>query len=1832
MFQWTALKEHILMDAVVKYNKSWGRIATCIPGSDAKECHERYEQLKQRGYRSPPKNITILPKPAKKRKKAMSSPIEPLKVLTSNMDQSELEAAPSSIVKPTTLKSPITKGTSSAKPKVKKSPKGRKKPKLASSPVFGLARDSPFTTVSYRINFCPLPPPVYQNVEDLTSQTPKDLIDESTRKETSLMKKFRESVTPPSVSSTTKLKSNVKKQNNGSNVASPLQKYPLAPAIPKLLDSTSPLLDVEAGNSSATAQNSISAHKSGQDLGFSIKQLIKEPVVDTKRNQIQQETYLESLFSDQLYPLDEIPAIQMNEDPDIPHEEFEDLFNDTLKEKTYDVLLKQNHQIDWVFDSSKCFSKNQIQELKDQLGQMFQLTMQSYIIESELANQDEKGFWKDQLNNFGRQRDVGLSIAGESSVFNISAIHQLSLVFDSEFVHRPEFARDYNTTDKKVKEAIQFSDTGEQILNKFCSDLSLYPKIIPTNRSRIREFLPSEDVLLYNGLINFGLQDIISIHIHYLPAKPVNQIRQRINNVRRRSKSFNFIKDFYLLPFKPMTVNEKMLLKNGINQYGVRFKDMTPIVFPHIPWYLIVAAWDELYLIGAVKVHYEFVECPVEQPVQQTIPKQEIAEITFDDIFEIESPEKPTVSPEISPNKRVSFSQFISPLKSPTKSYSPVRYEMELSHNSPKSPVQIFKERLNSPKQKKGRKGKPQRSTTLNQEILPAWNSDFETDYEYSEHVKKAVDKTPTKIQKTPRTPQDTSLPKISFAGMLQFSESEDDQYDYVPSSPIIESLLTGKGKGKLPRTRHSRKINRDRIDSSISQDNNDEAVSINSDVPFLNTRSKKRKPSKCDSKVEVIRRKSEEKPLPFQYSLFCGAVAGVSEILTMYPLDVVKTRFQIQVGQAEYSSIVDCFQKMVKNEGFGSLYRGILPPIFVEAPKRAIKFGANDQYKHLYQEKFGFKDGVLFSMLTGSSAGMTEAVIVSTPDLIKIRMQDKRNAHLYKGTSDVAAKIWQTEGLYGFGRGIEATVWRHGVWNMGYFGVISFVRAALPKAESKQGKLLNNFVAGTIGGTVGTILNTPFDVVKTRVQSQISAPYKYNWAVPAIGTIIKEEGAGALYKGFVPKVLRLGPALKKIPNQMSNQEGVAKTLKSLSVAVSVTSHNEVDSFNTWVESVKSLQSEAGAVKTLVLKPSKGPNNNLILVVALSTATFSVGNVAKSLGYKDARMAADDLVSTTFGVDKLNLTPFAIENVQDKSTVTVVVDENIVNNGELNLAFRHFSATETFFVKSAGFKQFLDAHAGEYQAVDYNNLTAPAAAPGSPKAKKTKEAEKTEESQVIIGLTVTKEENFPKWYEQVLTKTEMLDYYDVSGCYIIRPNAFAVWKKIQQFFGTQIEELGVEDCYFPMFITEGKLNKEKDHIEGFSPEVAWVTRAGQSDLAEPIAIRPTSETAMYPYYATWIRSHRDLPLRLNQWCSVVRWEFKHPQPFLRTREFLWQEGHTAFATEAEADKEVLEILELYRRVYEELLAVPVVPGKKSENEKFAGGNYTTTVEGFIPATGRAIQGATSHQLGQNFSKMFEIIVDNENKERSFVWQNSWGLSTRSIGAMVMVHGDNKGLVMPPRVAKTQVVIVPSGIPAKASAEEKNSVYEECAKLHNTLKKAGIRVHSDLRDNYTPGFKFNHWELRGVPIRLEVGPKDIAKGEAKSVRRDTGEKVQLSLEKIDETIVDLLETIQAQMYQKAKKERDEHLVRLETWDNFVETLNNKNIILSPWCERVECEKDVKERSARTDDGAEHDEKAPSMGAKTLCIPFKQPEDGVNENTKCFACGQKALSYTLWGRSY
>jgi prolyl-tRNA synthetase len=318
--------------------------------------------------------------------------------------------------------------------------------------------------------------------------------------------------------------------------------------------------------------------------------------------------------------------------------------------------------------------------------------------------------------------------------------------------------------------------------------------------------------------------------------------------------------------------------------------------------------------------------------------------------------------------------------------------------------------------------------------------------------------------------------------------------------------------------------------------------------------------------------------------------------------------------------------------------------------------------------------------------------------------------------------------------------------------------------------------------------------------------------------------------------------------------------------------------------------------------------------------------------------------------------------------------------------------------------------------------------------KKPRDSNKKGQKETGLGLQVSMEEDFGAWYSQVVVSGELIEYYDISGCYILRPWSYAIWEKIKDFFDAEIKKQGVENCYFPLFVSAARLEAEKDHIEDFAPEVAWVTRSGNSELDVPIAVRPTSETVMYPVFANWIRSHRDLPLKINQWCNVVRWEFKHPTPFIRSREFLWQEGHTCYATKAEADAEVRRVLDFYRRIYEDLLAVPVVPGVKSEKEKFAGGLYTTTVEAFIPQTGRGIQGATSHCLGQNFAKMFHIEYENKTGGRSMPWQNSWGCTTRTIGVAVMVHGDDKGLVLPPRVAPQQVVVIT--IPnTKLSAED-----------------------------------------------------------------------------------------------------------------------------------------------------------------------------------------------------
>nr|XP_056709348.1 bifunctional glutamate/proline--tRNA ligase [Euleptes europaea] len=502
--------------------------------------------------------------------------------------------------------------------------------------------------------------------------------------------------------------------------------------------------------------------------------------------------------------------------------------------------------------------------------------------------------------------------------------------------------------------------------------------------------------------------------------------------------------------------------------------------------------------------------------------------------------------------------------------------------------------------------------------------------------------------------------------------------------------------------------------------------------------------------------------------------------------------------------------------------------------------------------------------------------------------------------------------------------------------------------------------------------------------------------------------------------------------------------------------------------------------------------------------------------------------------------------------------------------------------------------------------------------------------QTRLGLEAKKEENLSEWYSQVITKSEMIEYYDVSGCYILRPWAYAVWESIKEFFDTEIKKLGVENCYFPMFVSQAALEKEKTHIADFAPEVAWVTRSGKTELAEPIAVRPTSETVMYPAYAKWVQSHRDLPIKLNQWCNVVRWEFKHPQPFLRTREFLWQEGHTAFSTYEEAAEEVLQILELYARVYEELMAIPVVKGRKTEKEKFAGGDYTTTVEAFISASGRAIQGATSHHLGQNFSKMFEIVFEDPKVpgEKQFAYQNSWGITTRTIGVMAMIHGDNMGLVLPPRVACVQVVIIPCGITNALSEEDREALVAKCNEYRMRLHSANIRVRVDLRDNYSPGWKFNHWELKGVPVRLEVGPRDMKNCQFVAVRRDTGEKLTFAESEAVDRLRHILEEIHANLYNRAFEDLKTHMVVANTMEEFQKELDSGKIVQIPFCGEIDCEDWIKKTTARDQD---LEPGAPSMGAKSLCIPFK-PLHSLQKGAKCVCGKNPAKFYTLFGRSY
>lgn len=465
------------------------------------------------------------------------------------------------------------------------------------------------------------------------------------------------------------------------------------------------------------------------------------------------------------------------------------------------------------------------------------------------------------------------------------------------------------------------------------------------------------------------------------------------------------------------------------------------------------------------------------------------------------------------------------------------------------------------------------------------------------------------------------------------------------------------------------------------------------------------------------------------------------------------------------------------------------------------------------------------------------------------------------------------------------------------------------------------------------------------------------------------------------------------------------------------------------------------------------------------------------------------------------------------------------------------------------------------------------------------------------------DENFPQWYTDIVLKSELADYTSVKGFISIRPYGYAIWENIQNYADKKFKEHGVKNISMPVLIPESLLNKEKEHVEGFAPEVAWVTMGGGEQLEERLCIRPTSETIFSTMYSKWLSSWRDLPFLYNQWCNVLRWE-KETRPFLRSREFLWQEGHTIHETEQDAKKFTLDMLEVYADVAQNLLAIPVLKGQKTKKEQFAGAESTYTIETLMH-DGRALQGGTSHYFGQNFTKAFDVKFQNKQGEQEYAYQTSWGISTRLIGAVIMAHGDNRGLKLPPYVAPIQAVIIPI-------AKEKGNVIEVAEQINEKLSK-NFRTKLDDRDNYSVGYKFNDWEMRGVPVRIELGPKDIERGEVIITRRDTFEKMPVKIEEVEEKVKELMEDIQKSMYNACKKRVEEKTTVALNMEELKKNLDeNQGYVKTMWCGSQECEDKVKEVT----------------GAPSRCMPFEQE----HLSDTCVCCGKKADKMVVWGRQY
>jgi prolyl-tRNA synthetase len=482
-----------------------------------------------------------------------------------------------------------------------------------------------------------------------------------------------------------------------------------------------------------------------------------------------------------------------------------------------------------------------------------------------------------------------------------------------------------------------------------------------------------------------------------------------------------------------------------------------------------------------------------------------------------------------------------------------------------------------------------------------------------------------------------------------------------------------------------------------------------------------------------------------------------------------------------------------------------------------------------------------------------------------------------------------------------------------------------------------------------------------------------------------------------------------------------------------------------------------------------------------------------------------------------------------------------------------------------------------------------------------------------LGITESKEYNTGEWYAEVVQKADLANYAPegMSGFIVTRPRAYALWERVQNYLDGLFKDTGVQNAYFPVFIPESYLEREKDIVEGFDPEVAWVTKAGHEELEERLAVRPTSESIIAPYMSRWVRSHRDLPLRVNQWASVVRWEATETKPFFRTKEFLWQEGHTAHATRDDAWEETMTRLDQYASAYEDLLAIPVLRGAKPDHDKFPGADTTTTVEALMP-DGKSVQGGTSHYLGTSFAEAFDITYTDESEETQVAHTTSWGLSWRALGALIMTHSDDQGLVLPPTVAPEQVVVVPIW-----QSDTKETVLEYAEDVVADLEDAGVRVELDDRDERNPGFKFNEWELKGVPVRFEIGPNEVDDEVVTLVHRPDGESHEVDRGGIAETTREHFDEVYAKLYAAAEENLDENVREADSRADILGTIGQHGgYVKAPWCGDEECEAEIKEQIA----------------AEIVMVPLHDEEAEIHHGEECGVCGDDAVETAYFAKSY